>query len=46
MAGDAFKLVLYVFTDCWGYIEMMSADSEIHTHSFENALLGQRDGKS
>jgi hypothetical protein len=38
MAGDAFELVLYVFSDCWGYIEVMSADSEIHTHSFEDAL--------
>jgi hypothetical protein len=40
MAGDAFELVLYVFSDCWSYIEMMSADSEIHTHSFEDALPG------
>jgi hypothetical protein len=38
MAGNAFKLVLYVLSNCWGYIEMMSADCEIHTHSFEDAL--------
>ena len=42
MAGNAFELVLYVFSDGWSYIEMMSADCEIHTHSFEDALPAVR----
>src|SRR5450830_1124069 len=36
MAPHPFQFALYVFTDGRGHFEMMSADCEIHTHSFDD----------
>jgi hypothetical protein len=46
MAGDAFQLVLYVFTDGGGDFEVVSTDCEIHTHSFDESYgTGSRKGR-